>query len=156
MSENMDDAITITISFDRFKRFAKYYYGSMLRLTESEIRHIFLDQAPLYAESLLFNDHMDYYDLVAHTLGIEFDSIEIPPMVYTPTPLLMQEESTKNCPYCGSEHTHYVREKPQHREEWKCDSERCGESWERPPDEAQTIPTPYVFSEGTRTISMGR
>jgi hypothetical protein len=57
-------------------------------------------------------------------------------MKFTPKPTELQNESTKNCPYCGSEITHYLedvydKKDDEIREEWVCDKQNCGKHWQR-------------------------
>ena len=56
-------------------------------------------------------------------------------LILEPTPI--QGESTKNCPTCGSENTHYrgntetLDSQDIMIEEWECDGAGCGEIWWR-------------------------
>ena len=61
--------------------------------------------------------------------------------LYTETPTYIQEDSTKNCPYCGYENGEYVRDIETEDngtvELWRCKatiyvaSQPCGRYWTR-------------------------
>lgn len=65
----MEDKITISVTFEQWLRFAKYYYGDqILNIPEFRLREAFLEYGESAAKSLIFDQYSDYRDIVASVL----------------------------------------------------------------------------------------